>query len=253
MHSTHWLIRKPSNARRFRLYCFSYAGGSAISYMPWQDALDPAIEVCAVQLPGRGVRMAETPYTSMSALVEVLAQVMARQDKMPFAFFGHSLGALLAYELAHHCKRAHLPQPAHLIVSGTVAPQHRKPPRRMHDWPDDELIAELKKLNGTPKEILENRELMSLVLPTIRGDFALVDGFSHRVGLPLDIPLTALAGRQDIGRDDPVHVDAWKEETTKACHVHWIDGDHFFVNSHRSEVVAVVAKTLAPLIATLHR
>lgn len=244
MHPSPWLLRQPDARRSFRLYCFSYAGGSASSYLPWQAALDPAIEVCAVQLPGRGPRLAESPMRSLALLIDTLAQIIPHQDDLPFAFFGHSLGGLVAFELARHCQRHHLAMPEHLFVSASNAPQCRPPGRRLHELDDAGLIAALKDYNGTPPAALEDRELMELLLPSIRADFALVDEYQYHPGPPLDIPVTVLAGKHDK------HVLSerlcqWQAETTEACSLHWFEGDHFFIHANQRAVLDCVQAELA--------
>lgn len=242
-----WLMRQRGGERRLRLFCFSYAGGSATHYLPWQAALDPAIEICAVQLPGRGPRMAETPLASLPLLVDKLGDVIAQQNDLPFAFFGHSLGGLTAFELARHCRRHHLPMPEHLFVSACNAPQGRPPPRRLHELDDDGLIAALKDYNGTPPSALADREFMELMLPAIRADFALVADYQYRDGPLLDVPITVLAGKYDK------HVLSerlcrWREETTESCELRWFEGDHFFIHAQRDAVLACVARELAALM-----
>jgi surfactin synthase thioesterase subunit len=250
MHSTPWLMSqpaKPGSQPRFRLYCFSYAGGSATSYLPWQAALEPAIEVCAVQLPGRGPRLAESPVRSLPLLVETLAHIIPRHsDDLPFAFFGHSLGGLVAFELARHCRHQRLPMPEHLFVSASNAPQCRPTGRHLHELDDARLIAALKDYNGTPPAALEDRELMDLLLPSIRADFALADDYHYRPGPPLDIPISVLAGKRDK------HVVSerlcrWQEETTEACNLHWFEGDHFFIHANQREVLDCVQAEIASL------
>ena len=167
-----WLVTQRRPNARLRLYCFSYAGGSANVYLPWKNLLDGSIELCAVQLPGRGARLNEMPVPSLQKLVADIAAVISNETRLPFAFFGHSLGGLLAFELTRYCKHHLLPSPGHLIVSGCSAPQMRDATQRMHLLPDEEFIEELRKYNGTPPEILAHRELMQLVLPALRADFA---------------------------------------------------------------------------------
>lgn len=243
MHPSPWLVREhKSVARRLRLYCFCYAGGSASVYAPWQARLDPAIEVCAVQLPGRGSRMAEKPFTSLPDLIKALAQVVARQDDLPFAFFGHSLGGLLAFELARYHRLHYMRMPERLFVSGCDAPQYRSPSRRLHTLSDPELIEVLRDFNGTPPEVLQHRALMDLLLPTIRADFALVDDYVYRPGLPLSMPITVLAGRQE--KRTAEQVEGWRKETLAECHVHWFDGDHFFILPEQQAVLDCIGAGL---------
>lgn len=239
-----WLMRRPGGPRQMRLFCFSYAGGSAAAFMPWRARLAPSIELCAVELPGRGMRMAEDCYVSLSALVEDLAEVIANERDLPFAFFGHSLGALIAFELARYCMGNHLPMPGHLFVSGCAAPQQRSPAaRRLHELSDDALIDVLRAYNGTPPAVLAHQELMAMVLPTIRADFALVADHQYRPGPRLGIPITALAGKSD--ELVSTRIDGWKDETTGPCRIEWFEGDHFFIQPQQVAVIACLNAELA--------
>ncbi len=235
-----WLQGAPQAAPRLRLYCFSYAGGSAHAYASWQAALGPEIEVAAVQLPGRGARMREAPYTSMAALVPALAQhVLLRQDRTPFAFFGHSMGALVALELARFCARHQLSMPERLIVSGATAPQRRGAPRMLHALDDEALIDALRDYDGSPPEVLAHRELMELLLPMIRADFALIENYVYRPGRLLEVPVTVFVGEND-GHAALEHASDWQKETSGPCNVHPFPGGHFFINSARDAVLAVL-------------
>lgn len=242
--ATPWLLCPPPAARRLRLYCFPYSGGNAVSFIPWQREIHPDIEVCAVQLPGRGARMREPALTSFATLIEQLTQVISRQDVLPFAFFGHSLGALIAFELTRQLRRQGLALPHRLIVSGCNAPPLRKPASRcLHELPDDELIERLRDYNGTPAEVLEHRELMRLLLPTIRADFALGADYHHTDEAPLALPLTACGGR-----DDP-HVDAaglqaWQHQSAGEFRLRWFEGDHFYINPQRQALLECLAEEL---------
>lgn len=230
------ILRCPGPPRRLRLYCFSYAGGSAFNFLPWQPAFDSAIEVCAVQLPGRGGRMTQEPYRSMPELVAGLLPVFAQHNELPFAFFGHSLGGLVAFELARSLALHGLRMPMHLFISGSPAPRHRSSTRQVHRLDDAGLIDVLKDYNGTPPELLENRELLAMVLPTIRADFTVAETYRYRAGRMLDLPITVLAGRLDeCSSIEQVH--GWQRETTGASRVIWFEGDHFFINSHRNGVL----------------
>ncbi|MEJ7808446.1 MAG: alpha/beta fold hydrolase [Telluria sp.] len=248
MKSSPWLIGSPLASRKLRLYCFSYAGGSAHAYSSWQAALGPDIEVCAIQLPGRGMRMAEQPYTSMQELVVALAQVLTKQDRTPFAFFGHSMGALLALELARFCARHSLDMPLCLIASGAAAPQFDRPPRNLHTLSDDALIDALRDYDGSPPEVLEHRELMALLLPMIRADFQLIESHVYRAGRPLELPLTVFVGDGDgqITQESAPH---WQKETHGPCQVRQFQGGHFFINSDRAAVLSCLNATLMAQLA----
>lgn len=231
-----WLVRPAPGPRRLRLYCFSYAGGSAQAYRPWQEALDVSVEVCAIQLPGRGARMHEPMFTDMPALVQQLAFDMAAEPDLPFAFFGHSLGAVVAFELARYCRRHALRQPELLVASGCNAPHLRNLPQALHELDDEDLIAVLRDYNGTPREALEHRELMAIVLPVIRADFCLGCNYVYRDGPPLDIPIAVFAGRGDQ-HVSLAGVEGWARESVAGTSVDWFDGDHFFIDAQRQAVL----------------
>ena len=241
-----WLLRSTGGSRAKRLYCFSYAGGNAAAYLPWQERLEPNVEVCAIQLPGRGARWNESPYSDMRQLLDALCEMLGTEclrDQRPFAFFGHSLGALLAFETARMCVRVGIPVPQRLLLSGCSAPQFRKPPKNLHKMPGDELIAALAKYNGSPAEVLAHRPLMELLLPALRADFSLAENYVYEAGAPLDIPITVLTGK----RDPHVQLDKiaqWQLETTASCHVRYFEGDHFFINSERDAVLRCISEEL---------
>ncbi|MBV2235475.1 MAG: alpha/beta fold hydrolase [Sterolibacterium sp.] len=249
-----WLIRSSAVSGthpppRLRLYCFPYSGGNAVAFVPWQRELAPAIELCAVQLPGRGARYAEPVYTAFNDLIAALTAVVQQcqaQSPLPFAFYGHSLGALMAFELACHHHAHGLPLPGQLLLSGCNPPPLPTPMPCLHQLPDDELIQRLRSYEGTPEEILGNRELMALLLPTIRADFALGADYQRRYDVrrpTLPMPLSVLAGRSDP------HVTVerlreWQRTTHGRYQEHWFDGGHFFIQKARQQVLACLKKTL---------
>ena len=245
MSSNAWFVRRrPTPAARMRLYCFSYAGGSAASFADWHAALNPAIDVCAVQLPGRGSRYAEAPISSMPELVDALGRALAPLDALPCVFFGHSLGALVAFELARHWARQGVAQPHGFIASGARAPAMRgDTSRKLHLLDDPALIGALGDYNGTPPELLAHAELMELVLPTIRADFALSERYVY-MKARLAVPLAVFSGRSDEFVSE-AQVEGWRYETTGPCDVHWFDGDHFFINPLRDAVIATIERQLS--------
>jgi surfactin synthase thioesterase subunit len=240
-HDGAWLLRQPVSSPCQRLFCLPCAGGNAAHYLSWQEQLRPGVELCAVQLPGRGSRLSEPPLRSLPVLVDRLVPVITRHSDLPFAFFGHSLGGMIAFELARHLSHQGLPMPRHLFVAACPAPRRRPPSRRLHELDDSGLLAVLGDYNGTPRAALENRELMELLLPSIRADFSLAANYSYQPAPLLDIPLSVLTGRQD----DHVEADRlhhWQEETTNACNLFCFDGDHFFVHAHQHAVVDCLRK-----------
>ncbi len=245
--ASRWLLRRATGTPpRVRLICFSYAGGNGASYLHWQAALPDDVELVGVQLPGRGSRVNETPYRSMSALIEVLAQQLeALDDGTPFVFFGHSLGGLVAFELARHLHAHGRALPGRLIASGCDAPRFRSPVRALHELEGDAFLEALAQYNGTPPELLAHRELIALVSPAIRADFFMAAHYNYREAPLLPLPIDVFAGREDADSNLD-ELGAWQHETGTACTLRWFDGDHFFIQSRQAEVMAALREVLAP-------
>ena len=243
MNDTAWLVRNCNGAARLRLFCFPYAGGGADVYAGWHAGL-PGVEVCAVQLPGRGARFREAPLDTFADLLTQLSQVVAQDRSLPFAFFGHCLGGLLAFELARYCQRHYLPEPARLIVSGAPAPRQRGESQGLHLLPDDELIAFLQRSQGTPPEVLAHKEFMALMLPSIRADFGLGERYVYRLQPPLGLPIAVYAGKDDA-QLSAATLQGWDKETTEHCHTRWFNGGHFFLHTERDAVLAALREDLA--------
>lgn len=242
MNHSPWLVTRPRERRPFRLYCFSYAGGSASAYMPWQSLIDPSVQICGIQLPGREGRMDELPWTSMAAVVKAIADVISVQDAAPFALFGHSLGGFIAFEVARELRRMQAGAPSHLFLSGCVAPQCMKP-SRLHELSDKDLIDALREYNGTPEEILGNLPLMAFLLPTIRADSALFAGYRFEAAAPLDVPMSIFAGAADP-RVPVASAEAWRAHSSGEVDLCVFDGDHFFIRSEAGQVVDRISETL---------
>lgn len=242
-----WFMRQGGATPRLRLFCFAYAGGNAMLYRPWQQTMDSRIEVVPVQLPGRGTRMLEPLYTEMAPLVADLAAAIAQESRVPYAFFGHSLGALLGFEIIRYFQALQMPLPVHAFFSGCNAPQMRNASDGMHQMSDADLITRLRDFNGTPPAILANQELMELVLPMIRADFGLAEKYRYRSMPLLPTPFTVLAGQND-DRSSPEQVHAWQRETAVPCSVRWFDGDHFFIHDKMDPIRACIEETLRPLL-----
>jgi surfactin synthase thioesterase subunit len=245
-----WFVRAANPSRRVRLFCFPYAGGSAASFAGWQAKVDGTIDVCALQLPGRASRFGDAPYRSMPELVRGIAKIVLGQDDLPFAFFGHSLGALIAFEVASYCHVHGLPTPKRLFVSGCDAPQARRRLRELHLCSDAELIAALEDFSGTPPEVLRDRDLMAVLLPTLRADFFLAETYQYQARPPLNIPISVLAGRLDKYAASDVAKE-WRRETTHACDVRWFAGGHFFINQERAAILEYLSSELSELQSEL--
>lgn len=239
-----WFVRRSGVSRPVRLYCFPYAGGNASAYTGWQDAIPAHVEICAVQLPGRGARFGEAPLRSLATLVDALTPVLERTIDRPFAFFGHSLGALVAFEVARKLAQSNAQLPTRLFLSGCQAPQFRDEPKNYHLLDDDALIDVLKYYNGTPPEVLADKDLLAMLLPTVRADFAMAETYRYTPKAPLSVPITAFAGLGEERRSSG-QVAGWALETEGDFEYHWFEGDHFFIHGQRRQVLERVASSLA--------
>lgn len=239
---------KPNPAARLRLFCFPHAGGGALTYRTWPEALPAEVEVCPVQLPGRESRIRERPFDDLNALVDALVPELLPLLDRPFAFFGHSMGAMIGFEVARRLRARRLACPQRMFASGRRAPQlPPKGERRTFDLPKNEFVEELGRLNGTPREVLEHPELLELLLPILRADFSVCQTYSYVPGEPLDIPITVLGGSEDsdVSRTG---LEAWREQTSGAFKLHMLPGDHFFINSARARVCQLVGAELNDLL-----
>lgn len=226
-----------------RLFCFPYAGGSAAIYHHWPQLIHPKLVVCPAHLPGRGRRFSERPIEQVDCLInELLVAIIPYIDK-PYAFFGHSMGALVAYELAHKISKAGFRQPEHLIVSGKQAPHLSRNKHNLHHLPEAAFKEELKQLNGTPQEVLDSVELMELMLPLLRADFKLVETYQYNHSTPLTMPITAFTGVDDV--DIPVSdIIDWKVHTHNDFKYYELPGDHFFINKAGGEICEIINKII---------
>ena len=214
-----WIARvRPTNGAVLRLFCFPYAGGGAAAYRPWSNELPSQIDVCAVQLPGRETRLREAPFTRIGPLVETLERALRPYCDLPAAYFGHSMGALIAFELARQQRRLGRPGPVRLFVSGHHGPQLPDPHKPLHRLPKDEFVAELRRLNGTPEVVLQNAEIMELLLPYLRADLEDYRDLRLRTGRAVRLPNLGLRRAARLGGEprggaglagtDPQHVQA---------------------------------------------
>lgn len=244
--STPWLAGvKPNLSASLRLFCFPYAGGAAAIFRSWQAEL-PEVEVCPVQLPGRGRRLKEPAYTNVHTLVQELAQGLFPFLGKPFAFFGHSMGASISFELARYLRREHNLMPRHLFLSGRRAPHIPAEHAPIYNLPEPEFITGLRDLKGTPHEALEQPDLMELLLPLLRADFELSETYTYLNGPLLDCPMSIYGGEEDddVPRE---HLEAWGQLTTGSVSVKMFPGDHFFVNTAQSNLLRTLSQELKPL------
>lgn len=238
-----WLAcHKPSPNARLRLFCFPYAGGGAAVFRNWSEGLPNDVELCPVQFPGRGNRLMEPPFTALSPLVQALAQALVPMLDKPFAFFGHSLGALVSFELARELRR-HGFQPAHLFVSAGRAPHIPHQGMSTHDLPEGKFLEELRRLNGTPEEVLKHRELMQIMLPLLRADFSVYETYKYSNEAALNCPISSFGGSRDR-RVNQGDLEAWRDQTCDSFSLQMFPGDHFFLHTSQPLLLRVLSEEL---------
>lgn len=225
-----------------RLVCLPYAGGSASFFFPVSRALTPAVEVLAVQYPGRQTRHQEPGIDNIPDFADQIFAALRHLDDKPLALFGHSMGAVLAYEVALRMRQAGLPSPVRLFASGRRAPSRYRG-EGIHLGSDEDVVAELKALNGTSQVMLSDPELLRMILPAIRSDYRAIESYRHDPGQRLDCPVTVLTG----DRDPRVSIDeasAWKEHTTGPTELEVFPGGHFFLADESARVIDLIAGKL---------
>lgn len=219
---------RPNGGALMRLFCFPSAGGGAVMYRQWPVHLLPDLEVCSVQLPGRENRRREEPFRQLSHLVPPLAEAILPHLDKPFAFFGHSMGALIAFELARQLSHAYDIFPAHLFVSSHPAPHLPSSATPMHTQSDELLLEEMYRLGGTPQAVLSNQELMQLLLPTVRADLELCETYNYTDTAPLSCPITAFGGSHDT-KVTSTELRAWRSHTRGPFAFVLYPGGHFYL------------------------
>ena len=248
-HARQLWSRPPARpAARITLLCFPYAGGGAALFRPWADLLPPWIEPVALQLPGRGPRLADPPFTSLGQVIDAIVDALPLAPGRPFACFGHSLGTLVAYELARRLREAGRPLPCRLILSGRRAAHRPDPDPPIHGLPRAEFFAELARLGGTPPEVLADAELMDLLEPLLRADFAINENYRWHASSPLPLPMTIFGGTSDTETPLPELV-AWRDLSSAPADTRLFPGGHFFIHDLAPDLCAAIARALAADLA----
>lgn len=246
--SPDWFIFQGDADPAVRLFCLPYAGGSTAVFRGWAEELPPAVQVCALQLPGRDTRTAELPYRRLSALVDDLCDALVPLLDRPFAVFGHSMGALLGFELVRELRRRDAPLPARLFLAAFRAPDLPNPNIRIHHLPDEVIKAVLAK-EGTPRNVLNSDELMNALLPTLRADFELCDTYQFDWETPLPIPMDVFGGLHDVrvGRAD---LEGWQAQASREFRLTMLPGPHLFIHDARDLILRHLATALTTITAS---
>ncbi len=243
-----WLaFARPKTSAKLRLFCFPYSGSGATIFRSWSDGLPAFVEVFPVQPPGRETRLREPPFTRITPLVQAAADGLLPYLDKPFAFFGHSVGALIAFELARYLRRQCDLLPVHLFFSGRGAPHVPDPDPPAHNRTDAEFIEEVRRYNGTPDEVFENPELLALFIPILRADFAINETYTYVEQRPFSCPITAFGGAQDYKRHG-IDLEEWSVHTTARFSAHMFSGDHFFLHSERRQLLGMISADLRWLV-----
>ncbi len=240
VHSNKWIVIPTARpAAKIILLCFPFAGGSSHSFRTWTSVLPPTVELRIVELPGHGTRLSEPLAENLFDLVEPIARNIVQTSDRPFAIFGHSMGALLGFEVALFLQNHLQTLPEHVFLSGHGAPGRPRHEPEIHHLPKPQFLAKIKEYNGTPKEVLENTELMDLMFPILKADFKICETYAHQNTGRLNSPLTVMGGIQDPSttRED---LEAWKQFTTQAFNLRLFPGDHFYLLQQKINLLKAI-------------
>lgn len=237
----------PKPQAELRLFCLPYAGGSTAVFSSWPKQLPNFVEMCSIQLPGRGARLKEPPHTNLIESAQSIASAIVSECDKRFALFGHSMGAMLSFEITRCLRSRYGRMPAQIFVSGRRAPHLPKTEPQTYDLPKDEFIKELQRIEGTPEAVLNNEELLQLYIPVLRADFQACQTYPYKDGPPLDCPIVAYCGTQDEEEHQQT-MEAWREQTTKSFKLRMIEGNHFFLHGNETTLLRSLSEELTHLV-----
>jgi surfactin synthase thioesterase subunit len=243
-------IPEPISSPKIRLICFPFAGGGANTFLPWIGKFNDQIELVLVEPPGRGTRISERPHSSMDQYINELVENLNIFTKVPYVVFGHSLGSRVAYELCCRLRALKVQLPEHFIASGSKAPHIKNEKKHIHNLPQNEFIEELAILNGTPKEILSNPELMEALSPLLRSDFKISETYQANI-TKMPFPILVLNGENDA--DITINqLMPWNDLSYEEYQLVHLPGDHFFINQCTNDVIENVLRITDKVINTVN-
>ncbi|GAF82156.1 unnamed protein product [marine sediment metagenome] len=236
---------------RIRLFCFPYAGGGASVFRSWVNRLPSDIETIGIQMPGLESRIMEPPVETIAMVVEMLVPEMHSKLDKPFALFGHSLGALISFELTRSLRVRYGLQPLHMFVAGIRAPQILDKNSPIHGLPETDFLKELqRRYSGIPEEILENPDILQLVLPGLRASFKMYECYEYMEGHPLNCDITAFGGYEDkVATTEDL--EAWRRQTNRSFSLQMLPGNHFFITSEQQHFLQTLSGELTKVLAQL--
>jgi medium-chain acyl-[acyl-carrier-protein] hydrolase len=242
MRPMRWIVPlNPDSAARVRILCFAYAGGGVSVFAKWPLGLPVGTEICAVQLPGREGRIREQP-TSLAISLDAVSDELDRCRDVPLVLFGHSMGSLLAFELARRLRSQRKLPPVHLVASGLVAPQLLSASRMLHTLPDSSFIREIQeRYGGIPKPVLDDPAYLSMFVPALRADIRMLETYRYVDQPPLSCPITVFGGDEDSTASHR-SIQGWRAQTVGGFDVKIFPGGHFFVNTEREAALKEISR-----------
>lgn len=240
-----WFVApQPRPEAERRIFLFPYAGGGPVVFHRWASQFPDDIEARIVHYPGRGSRFNERPFTSLNSMVDEISSFIPPLLDKPSVFLGHSMGGMLAFELARRLYQNGSSQPGALFVSACRAPQITTSQKPIHALPDEEFLTSLRSFDGIPDAVLKDQELLDLTLPILRADFELYETHQFVPGLPLDCPIIVFGGRDDP-RVGGGQLEGWRELTRSRFEARFFDGGHFFINAERESIQETIMEEVA--------
>jgi medium-chain acyl-[acyl-carrier-protein] hydrolase len=232
-----------------KLFCLPYAGGSSLIFNNWRDYLDGSVVLYPVELTGRGRRISEPLYKNVDGMLDDIFSIIKEELlRGPYAFFGHSMGAFLAYELAVRIRSLGIPPPLHIFFSGRHAPHVPMASKNYHLLNDNDFREAILKLGGSPKELFDDIEMMNLFLPMLRNDFKLAESYewTHSV-IPFNFDISVFLGKDEEFSDE--QVAGWKHHSNGSCSIQYYPGNHFFINDYQRSIISWIKFKLNSALA----